>query len=439
MSQRLAATCCFLLALVASADLRAQCAERVLVSGYFSNNVHIYDACSGAFERVLDDQGRIRGAQALRVGPDGRLYVVSENNGRILRYDARTLDYIDTFIVTGAGFDPTGVAFGPDGDVYVGGYTADSVRRYDGTTGALEATVVPARAAGLNGPDNGLTFGPDGRLYIPGYDSNSVVVYDPASGSTSGFITGGSGGLRLTRGILFEANGNVLVSGEGNGSILRYGPTGNFIGVFAPGLGAPAGMGYLADGRIVVATTGTTADIVSTSGSLVGPLNGPTSGGLNGATFAIALPKGASVDLSQVGSQYWIVGAGSMSAGRVLELDLVSATGTVFGSAFAPQDVVRKRWGRLRIEFTSCTTANLAWTSSGANSAGFGDFGYPLTLLVPTAFTTACQAQPFAQAQGVDWINGTWFGGGPRDGEGWMINRAPDGTVFVAFFTHRPA
>ena len=158
------------------------------MSGYFSNNVHVYDGCNGAFERLLDDQNRIRGPQAVKIGPDGRLYVVSEENGRILRYDARTLAYIDTFITTGAGFNATGIAFGPDGDVYLGGYASDTVRRYDGTTGAFEATVVAARAAGLNGPDNGLTFGPDGRLYIPAYDSNSVAVYDPASGPTSAFI-----------------------------------------------------------------------------------------------------------------------------------------------------------------------------------------------------------------------------------------------------------
>lgn len=438
MIQRIA----FLVAsLLAAPAAFAQCAERVLVSGYFSNNVHVYDACSGAFERLLDDQNRIRGPQAVKIGPDGRLYVVSEENGRILRYDARSLAYLDTFITTGAGFNATGIAFGPEGDLYLGGYASDTVRRYDGTTGAFEATVVAARAAGLNGPDNGLTFGPDGRLYIPAYDSNSVAVYDPASGTTSAFIATNSGGLSRTRGILFEANGNVLVSGEGNNSILRYGPGGNYIGTFAAALGTPAGMSYFGDGRIAVATGVSGAVKVSAAGALLGPLiaTGTGAGGLDGPTFAAVIPKGAGVDLAQVGTQYWIVGAGSMSSGRVLQLDLVSATGTAFGTGFNPATVARKRWGSVRIEFTSCTTGNLAWSSSDANSAGFGDFSYPITLLIPTAFTPPCQAGNFAQVQGVDWINGTWYGGTSRDGEGWTIHRAPDGTVFVAFFTHRPA
>lgn len=436
MIQRIAI---FVIALLAAPAALGQCAERVLVSGYFSNNVHVYDACNGAFERLLDDQNRIRGPQAVKIGPDGRLYVVSEENGRILRYDARTLAYIDTFITTGAGFNATGIAFGPDGDVYLGGYASDTVRRYDGTTGAFEATVVAARAAGLNGPDNGLTFGPDGRLYIPAYDSNSVAVYDPASGTTSAFIAPSSGGLSQTRGILFEASGNVLVSGEGSNAILRYGPGGNFIGTFVTGLTGPTGLTRTADGRILVANNANGAEFIAANGTRIGPVYASGVGGVGGPTWAIAIPKGAGVDLTQVGTQYWIVGAGSMSSGRILQLDLFSATGTAFGTGFNPATVARKRWGNVRIEFTSCTTGNLAWTSSGDNTAGFGDFSYPITLLIPTAFTPVCQAGPFAQAQGVDWINGTWYGGAARDGEGWTIHRGPDGTVFVAFFTHRPA
>ncbi len=47
----------FLLALVlALAGLPAaaqECSHRLFVSGYFSNNVHVYDACTGEFQRVL--------------------------------------------------------------------------------------------------------------------------------------------------------------------------------------------------------------------------------------------------------------------------------------------------------------------------------------------------------------------------------------------------
>jgi WD40 repeat protein len=427
-----------LFALLPAERADAACATRVLASGYFSNNVHVYDGCTGEFQRLLDGNNRIVGPQAVKIGPNGMLYVVSEENGRILRYHATTLDFIDVFVTPGAAFGATGIAFGPDGDVYVCGYDEDSVRRYDGQTGQLKATVVAPRAAGLNGPDNGMTFGPDGRLYIPGYDSNSVVVYNPATGQTSGFIANGSGGLFHTRGILFESNGNVLVSSEGNGNILRYSPAGAFIGIFASGLGNPTGMSFTPSGEIVLGASDTNISRVSATGQFLGVLNAGGSGGLNGSTYAAVIPAPSSVDTAQVGTQYWIVGAGRMN-GRVLDIaDVISSTGTRFGDAFQPTEVVRKRWGSVRIEFTGCRAAQFSWNASGDNSAGFGSGQYPVSPLVPTAFTTQCEAVPFAQVQGTDWINGSWWGGATRDGEGFFLTQAPDGTVFFAWFTYRP-
>jgi len=63
-------------------DARGQaCASRLFVSGYFST-VHVYDACTGAYLRDLDTPTRIRGAQAVRLGPDGLIYVAMENIGK---------------------------------------------------------------------------------------------------------------------------------------------------------------------------------------------------------------------------------------------------------------------------------------------------------------------------------------------------------------------
>ncbi|HET9482877.1 MAG TPA: hypothetical protein VFO79_02875 [Xanthomonadales bacterium] len=429
------------LALLAAPPLAAQCTERALVSGYYSQ-VHVFDACSGAFERVLDDAQRIAGPQAVKLGPDGRLYVVSEENGTILRYDAATLAFVDTYISTGATCKPTGLAFGPDGDAYVGCYAADTVRRYDGTTRQLEGVAVAARQGGLDGPDNGLAFGPDGKLYVPGYDSNSVVRYDPATGVVDTPVPSRTGGLSRTRAVLFEpGNQSFLVSSEGNGLILRFNAqTGALAGTFARDLGTPAGMGYRADGKLLVASNNDTVLRVSASnGANEGPLFASGSGGVSGATYVAVIPKAAAavVDASQVGSQYWVVGAGTL-AGRTLDVEVVSATGAAFGAAFRPADVQRKRWGRLRLEFTGCATANFSWQSSGEASAGFGDGGYPIVPAVRTGYTGACESAGFAVA-GDDFVNGSWWGGESRNGEGLFVTRAPDGLVAVAFFTHRPA
>ncbi len=428
------------LLLLASLESTAQSgcnAGRALVSGYYSN-VHVYDACTGVFERVLDNDGRISGAQAVWPRPDGRVYVVSENNGRILRYQSSSLAYIDTFIDTGAGFKPTGIAFGPDGDIYVAGFDVDEVRRYDGQTGALKSTPVAARAGGLDGPDNGMTFGPDGKLYIPGYYSNNVLRYDPATNNLSTFVAAGSGGLRHTRAILFEpGNASVLVSSEGSSQILRFNSgSGALMGTFAS-LPSPAGMNYTNDGRLLVATNSTVVQVINASTGAVQGFLFPISagGGLQGSTYVATMqPK---VELSQVGTQYWLIGAGQVN-GRTIEFDLLSATGTQFGDAFRPADVVRKRWGSIRIAFTSCESADFSWNSSGADSAGFGVGGYVLQSLVGTAFTDACKLLPFDQVSGSDFMNGTWYGGSSRSGEGLLITVNASGLATVAMFTHQP-
>lgn len=410
---------------------------RALVSGFFSNNVHVYDACTGAFLRLLDNEARISGAQAIALRPDGHLYVVSEGNGRILRYDSSSLAFVDTFVDTGPGFAPTGIAFGPDGDLYVAGFDADSVRRYDGQTGALKSTPVAPLAGGLNGPDNGMTFGPDGRLYIPGYNSNNVLRYDPANGELVTLIASNSGGLRHTRAILFEpGNVTILVSSEASNRILRFNATsGALIDTFAE-VNQPAGISYSADGRLLVATNGSQVVTFDTTGRLIGPLfPGNRSGGLSGATYV--LTTAPQVDLDQVGSQYWILGAGPVQ-GRQIEVEMASTTGTRFGTGFDASAVVRKRWGSVRIEFTGCQTANFSWTSTGLQTAGFGDGAYPLQLLVGTAFTERCLQQGFAQVVDANYMNGAWYGGESRSGEGLLITVNAAGVAVVAMFTHQP-
>ena len=79
-------------------NLLADCTSTIFVSDYLADQVRVYDGCSGEHVRDLDNSGRIDGPQAIRLGPDGRLYVVSEENARVLRYDPDTLDFIDVFI-----------------------------------------------------------------------------------------------------------------------------------------------------------------------------------------------------------------------------------------------------------------------------------------------------------------------------------------------------
>lgn len=431
---------CGVLALLAASSppARAAC-ERALVSGYHST-VHVYDACSGAFLRELDNRARITGAQAVREH-DGLLYVVAEGHNSVLRYRSDTLEYVDVFATVAGNPGITGVAFGPDGDVYLGGYNSDSVLRFDGATGAPKGEVV-ARGDGANGVDNGLVFGPDGKLYIPGFDSHNVLRWDPQTGRTETFIASRSGGLRRTRGILFEPDGSgVLVSSEGSGEILRYHRDGRFDRRLASVSGVN-GMAYAADGSLLA--TGFGGDRVvrvhPQTGAVLGTLVPGNSGGLSGATFLAVLPaaSGVPVDTAQVGSQYWVTGAG-IPQGGVLDVELFSTGGSAFGDAFDTEQLATRRWGTLRIAFSGCDRAGFSWQSSSADSAGFGDGSYPLERLAATTASAQCQADGFDPSAAHDWMAGSWFGGATRSGEGLFLDVLANGTVLVAWFTHRPA
>ena len=100
-------------------------------------------------------------------------------------------------------------------------------------------------------------------------------------------------------------------------------------------------------------------------------------------------------------------------------------------------DLAVKRWGSVRIELTSCTEATFAWDSTGPNSAGFGAGSYPVYRFFENEDTARCRAQGIDHAD-KSWVNGQWWGGDARSGEGWFLDRRSDGTAFFAWFTHRP-
>lgn len=80
------------------------------------------------------------------------LFVSSEANDRILRYNGATGAFIDTFVTGNSFWNPSSLTFGPDGNLYAPRRFFGDIQRYNGTTGALIDTFVPGFNGGLSGP-----------------------------------------------------------------------------------------------------------------------------------------------------------------------------------------------------------------------------------------------------------------------------------------------
>ena len=381
------------------------CNQHLLVSGYFSNNVAIYDACSGQFLRQLDQSARIRGAQAVRLNPaDDLIYVVSEGNDQIQRYRHADYAFVDVFAQLGGGIDPTGIAFGPDGRVYVASYGTSSVIELDRHSGQTIATLLP-NGSGLVGADNGMMVSAAGLLYVPGYDSNTVARVNPANAQVqAAFVAAGAGGLVNTRGIVDEG-GTILVGGEGSGTIYRFNAdTGALVGMLASGLSRPTGMALAANGELLVLAGNRVRRIDRSSGAELGVLANGVDGGISGGTFVALIPQapasgnvpigsgftGTWVDAAAAGQigiglevlpggnlvaevytfapnggQAWIGGVGPIIDGdhATITVSTINGPGGRFAPNFDPSQVQNTTWGTLTLRFSDCNHGTLDWDS----------------------------------------------------------------------------
>jgi DNA-binding beta-propeller fold protein YncE len=235
------------------------CAASLLVSSYDNSSIVRYGFRSRLPEVfVTSGDGGLSGASKLICGNGGDLYVSSQSNDRILRFDGITGDFVEVFVEAGSGGlnIPVGLEFGPDGNLYVASAGNHSILRYDGSDGTFLGVFVPT-GSGLNSP-TGLVFGSDDDLYVASNLSDKVLRFDGETGAPLGdFVTEGSGGLDAPRGLTFGPDGNLYVAEQYNDSVRRYdGSDGSFLGIFVAsgsgGLDRANDVVFGPDGRLYV-------------------------------------------------------------------------------------------------------------------------------------------------------------------------------------------
>lgn len=282
-------------------------AGEILVSGFSSDAVSRFDPVSKDFLGNLfiftSD-----GPQGIVLGPDQNLYIANEGDDTVLRFDARTKEFIDVFITSGSGGlnGPTGLAFGPDGHLYVASFETDQILKFNGTSGAPMGIFVTAGSGTLNGPDVGVVFGPDGHLYVPSFFNNRVLKYDGTSGASLGtFIDGSAGVCPQPRTIIFRPDGDVYVSSDSGDKVVKFTSAGAFIGNFiTPGLGGldgASGMIFADDKRVYV--TSWRNDKVLRYNAFSGAFIDEFASGLplDGPTFVFQLPSSVIPAVSEWG------------------------------------------------------------------------------------------------------------------------------------------
>ena len=211
------------------------CQVGMLVSSYGNDRLIRYSLRSGVPQVLVPaGSGGLNGPSKLICADDGYVYVSSQVNNRVLRYDGASGEFVDTFVAANSGglSIPAGLDFGPDGNLYVVSYSTHEVLSYAAGDGSFMDAFVP-NGSGLNGP-SGLIFGPDDNLYVCSFNGDKVLRFDGTTGAPLGdFVTAGSGGLDAPRGLAFGPDGNLYVAEQYNDSVRRFnGVTGAFIDVF---------------------------------------------------------------------------------------------------------------------------------------------------------------------------------------------------------------
>ena len=193
---------CLLLALsrgVGAADL--------LVGNFNGGEITQFDGATGEFEGFLEPVGTtsLPASGSLKVGPDGKLWVVSP--GALRRFDLATGNHLGAFVsVTG---NVLNFVFAPDGSIWGTLGPANNLFHADGTTGTLLGPLVPTTYP------SGMDIGPDGNLYVASWTSQRISRFNITTGA-------------------FISDFPVPIAGAGVAAI-RFGPDGKLYAAIGTG------------------------------------------------------------------------------------------------------------------------------------------------------------------------------------------------------------
>lgn len=267
--------------------------DRLLVVGYTSANVAVFDVDTGApmNELVTSAAGGLSFAYAM-LRSDDRLLVASWGNNSVFEFDIATGTFVRVLIVSQpGGFNlPAGMVFSNGGTLYVSSANTDAIVEFDRNTGAQLGVFADA-SDGLDEPDAMMWH--NGRLLVCSRANNRIFSFDSAGNSAGPLVWNDpatpeddTGGLQAPRGLAVTADGRLLVSSSANHRVIAYDVNsgallGTLIAAGAGGLNDPRGIAVRHNQEILVASSATSnVKRYSSTGSPLGDLAPPFAGGL---------------------------------------------------------------------------------------------------------------------------------------------------------------
>ena len=165
--------------------------------------------------------------------PSHYLYVSSRGTNSVKYYNGETGAYIGDFVKPNtAGLGRTQeVLFGPDSNLYVSGRDNTAIQKYDRKTGEFLGNFTSGYR--LDEPTK-MAYGPDGMLYVSqwGATNKKVAKFDAISGNYRGEAT--IEDLNLPMGHAWDNDGNFYVVNFGSKDVRKYDKVGNLLSVFVP-------------------------------------------------------------------------------------------------------------------------------------------------------------------------------------------------------------
>ena len=205
----------------------------IYVASGNTNEILRYDENTGDYLGILvpEDIGGLDFPTGMAIGPDSNLYVVSHGNDKVLKYSLNG-EFQSVFVSGPELYSPSDLSFDKN-FLYVSSDKNDQVLRYDAITGDFLGIFIDENddlsEPSISEIDNlksltGISFGPDGHLYVTSDDTKEILKYDAITGklfNNEKFIADKSNGL--SRPDHLELNNNkVCVSSNFNDSIHCY-------------------------------------------------------------------------------------------------------------------------------------------------------------------------------------------------------------------------